>query len=142
MPKCLTGYDLPYSCEQLFELVADIESYPAFVPGYYDASIIRRDPQGMSVNQAVGLGPLTMRFVSVAKLDKPHHIAIKSHAAAGVDLRIDWYFHPDQQGCRLDFCAHCSASNPLVDRLVKRWLDRNSQRIVTAFAREANRRFI
>ena len=33
---------LPYSCEQLFDMVADIESYPAFLSGWVVARIIEQ----------------------------------------------------------------------------------------------------
>ena len=49
---------LPYSPEQLFDLVADVERYPDFVPWLIAAHIQRRDGHRVWVDMTVGAGPL------------------------------------------------------------------------------------
>jgi coenzyme Q-binding protein COQ10 len=36
--------ELPFSCQQLFELVADIERYPEFLPYWHTARVLRSAP--------------------------------------------------------------------------------------------------
>jgi len=132
---------LPFSSGQLFELVADIESYPRFVPGFSEARILTREENTLGVRQRIGLGPAAFEFHSVGHLDPHHHIGIRSRDGEPVDLRIDWHFTDTGSGCRLDFRADGHIRNPALNALLNRWIRLNSRRILQAFADEARRRY-
>lgn len=83
---------LPFSCEQVFELVADIESYPDFLPGWSAARILHSDVSHMLVEQQLRLGPLDLRFQSTAELERGRRILIRSSDPPFHYLTIDWRF--------------------------------------------------
>lgn len=89
---------LPYSVPQLFDLVADVESYPRFLPGVLDASIRRRHDHAIVVDMTIGLGPLRKRFSSIGVLQRPHRIEITSDDGMFERFAQTWTFAPAAAG--------------------------------------------
>jgi coenzyme Q-binding protein COQ10 len=101
---------LNYEATQLFDLVADVERYPEFLPWVIAARIHRRKDQTVWVDMTMGTNFLRRRFSTVAQLDRPRRIEISGHdplfeffeqrwsfdaAAAGgtnVEYRVDYQF--------------------------------------------------
>jgi len=94
---------LPYSCRQMFALVADIESYPAFLPGWSSARILLSDGSQLQVEQHLRLGPLDLRFHSSARLEECTRILITSNDEPFRHMSIDWHFAPLPEN-------HCAVS--------------------------------
>ncbi|WP_128293764.1 type II toxin-antitoxin system RatA family toxin [Afifella aestuarii] len=78
--------------EEVFDLVADVESYPEFLPGFLEARILKRDGDALLVMQRVGLPGLTISFRSRAELTRPDHLLITSHDKPFRSLRHEWRF--------------------------------------------------
>lgn len=97
-----SGY-LPFACERVFALVADIERYPEFVPGYRASRVLGQREDRLQVEQVVGLGGLQFRFRSQAELDPPRAIQVHSADFPFRELAIRWLFEPAGGGCRVTF---------------------------------------
>ncbi len=85
---------LPYTCGQLFTLIADIESYPSFLPGWSSARIVHSDNSRLRVEQQLRLGLLDLHFDSTALLDDCNRILITSSDTPFREMTIDWRFTP------------------------------------------------
>ena len=72
----LAQADLPYTQQQVFDLVSDIESYPRFLPHVVSARIIQRDGNALVVDQQVRIGPLRPSFRTRARLQSPERIEV------------------------------------------------------------------
>ena len=83
---------LPYSCTQLFALVADIESYPAFLLGWSSVRILHSGESQLQVEQQLRLGPFELRFESTAALEHCKRILITSSDPPFQEMTIDWRF--------------------------------------------------
>ena len=81
-----------YTIEQLFELVADVEKYPEFVPWIVSSRILRREPNVVWLDMAMGIGPVQQRFTSQGVLHRPHAIDITSSDGPFQRLRLRWDF--------------------------------------------------
>ncbi len=95
----------PYRCEDLFDLVADIESYPEFIPGWQSVRVLDSGDNWISVEQKIGLGPAHLDFTSRATLKRPQTIHIESTGRPFKRLCIDWHFSPRTSGCRVEFIS-------------------------------------
>lgn len=89
---------LPYSAPQLFDLVADVERYPQFLPGVLESSIRRRHDHTILVEMIIAVGPLRKRFSSVGMLQRPHRIDITSDDALFERFAQSWTFAPAATG--------------------------------------------
>ena len=125
----------PYRCEDLFDLVLDIESYPEFVPGWQLAHIVEQGDNCLRVAQKIGLGPARLTFTSVANFERPHLIHIESTGRAFSQLRIDWRFSPRAGGCLVAFESSLQLS--AMQGLAKPLLNLMGNGVIQAFKRRA-----
>lgn len=83
----------PYTAEQAFDLVADIEHYTDFLPGWRSISIVKREANTLYVTQELGGALFSLQFNSAATLERPRRIFISSNDSPFQQLSIDWQFH-------------------------------------------------
>ena len=83
---------LKYTAVQLFDLVADVERYPDFLPWVIAARIRQRDDQTLWVDMTMGTGFLRRQFSTVAVLDRPRRIDISSHDSQFERFEQRWNF--------------------------------------------------
>lgn len=92
MPHFRHQRRLPYPREAVFDLVADVESYPEFLPGWREARIIERERDTLHVEQALGAMGLTFRFHTRATLKRPESILIETRDHPFSYLEQSWRF--------------------------------------------------
>ena len=73
---------LPYSPEQLYALVADVKSYPEFLPWCMAARIRHQDDYALEADLIIGFQMFRERFTSYVTLD-PDDLEIKVEYAEG-----------------------------------------------------------
>jgi coenzyme Q-binding protein COQ10 len=93
-----TRVHLGYTASQLFDLVADIEKFPAFVPWVVSAKIIRRKDRTIWTDMTMGTSFLRKRFTTVALLDRPHRIDISCNDPMFESFEQRWKFEPAING--------------------------------------------
>ena len=102
---------LKYTAPQLFDLVADVERYPEFMPWVTDSRIRRRYDHTILVEITIAAGPLRKRFSAAGVLDRPHRIDISGTDAMFERFVQCWTFEPAGEGgtnveYRVDFKFH------------------------------------
>jgi coenzyme Q-binding protein COQ10 len=122
MPHHSASRILPWSCQQLFDLAADVESYPDYLPGWLSARIIERSDKHLRVEQQLGLRLLRQPFISTAELESPRRITVQSDDGPFRYLRLEWYFEAaGAQQCRvsltIDLQLNSSFLEPMVNNL-------------------------
>lgn len=111
MPSFRTTRHVRHSPEQMFELVADCEKYPAFLPLCRALRIRRRIPGGEGVetliaDMEVGYKAIRERFTSRVTTDRPHlRILVEYVDGPFSHLENRWKFEPDpvHSGAQVDF---------------------------------------
>ena len=83
-----------YSPQQVFDVVADIEKYPEFLPGWVSAKVLVNQQGKLTVEQELGVAFLTWHFTSEATLEPPFQLHITSVKGPFLHLDINWSFHP------------------------------------------------
>jgi coenzyme Q-binding protein COQ10 len=129
---------LPYSPQQLFDLVADVERYPAFVPGMMAAQIRRRDGNTVWVDLQVGNNLLRKRFATRAVLDPPNHIEISSEDALFERYNLCWTFQQATDGGTLvEFATDFAFRSRLLQFAMNAFLRDAAEAMVNAFKHRA-----
>ncbi|PPQ28481.1 hypothetical protein CCS01_24415 [Rhodopila globiformis] len=90
--------DLPYPPQQIFALVADIESYPQFLHHLASARIRRRKDNTLWVEQVVRLGFLRLKFSTRALLEPPTRLRVVCHDSLFGMFDQAWHFTPIASG--------------------------------------------
>lgn len=140
MPTHSASRILPYSCEQLFDLAADVESYPEYLPGWVNARILESSGNELRVEQQLGLEFLSLPFVTTAVLDRPHKLSIHSSDGPFRFLQIEWRFEPAGPGyCAVSLDFNYQLHVGLLERVAATLFDHSSQEIISGFTERAHR---
>src|SRR5664279_3531956 len=92
MPTRREQRHLRYTPPQLFDLVADVENYPKFLPGLVAVRVFRRQEDTMWIDMTIGLSIFEGRFTSKALLDRPRRIEISSDDPLFNEFHQRWTF--------------------------------------------------
>jgi coenzyme Q-binding protein COQ10 len=131
---------LSVSCGEAFDLAADIESYPSFLPGWISAHIQKRDANICWVDQVIGLGPIQLQFSSQAVLHRPERIEVTSTQAPFRQFNLTWLFEALPSGaCQVSVIAQIETQSRLIQQLVDSVLPTALDDVVTAFVARLHR---
>ena len=138
MPGIRERRALPYSCEQMFDLVADVARYKEFLPWVIATRVRSRSEQEMVADMVVGFKSLRESFTSRVQLDRPHKLQVHYVDGPLRDLDNSWQFHPREDGgCDIDFCVEFTFKNRVFEKLAGQYFDRAFRKMVTAFEARA-----
>ncbi|MDJ0980298.1 MAG: type II toxin-antitoxin system RatA family toxin [Kiloniellales bacterium] len=128
----------PYPAVQLFDLIADVERYPEFLPFWATARIRRREDDVLYVDQVIRLAILRWRFSSKAELHRPRSLRITSTCAPFRHLEIIWTFEePGESECVVRLETSYGIRSRRTKRLVERLMDAAIQQYARAFEQRA-----
>ncbi|HSR71849.1 MAG TPA: type II toxin-antitoxin system RatA family toxin [Kiloniellales bacterium] len=131
---------LPYPREALFDLAADVERYPEFLPGWTAARIRRREGDLYHTDQVIAFGPFRAQFGSETRLERPERIAVRSNDRMFRTFRLDWRFEPQPDGtCRVTVSVDIALRSRLAQELFGRTVRRMADTILSAFETRAHR---
>ncbi|MQX37724.1 type II toxin-antitoxin system RatA family toxin [Roseospira navarrensis] len=106
--------DLPFARPAVYDVIADVERYPAFMPGFKGVRVQGWEDDTLRVVQTVGGGGITRTFLSRARFEPGARIDIVSHDKPFRVLRQTWRF--EDAGDRRTR-VHLEAEYRLADRL-------------------------
>ncbi len=108
---------MPYSAEQMFDLVADVKQYAAFLP-WVQAMRVRKDtPEETLADMIVGFKGLRETFTSRVQKKRPGEIHVDYVEGPLKFLHNDWRFRPDGDGCLVDFSVDFAFKNRMFEML-------------------------
>lgn len=124
--------------ERFFDIVADVESYPVFLPFWRHAKVYRRVGDVYYTHQEIGIGPVRENFHSKTVLQPPTQIDIVSSEAMFREFAIHWKFRPTGDGrCRVRFRLSIEARSALLRKVMNAMLIDTARGMVSAFERRA-----
>lgn len=128
------------SAERMFDLVADVERYPEFVPLIHSARIVNRQANFYETEQVMALGLLRHRFRTRTELDRPKAIAVTSADPSFRRFEIRWSFEPTPEGfCHTEFSLDCELRSLFLKPLGEALMTQMGATMVNAFASRARK---
>ena len=139
MPRHSETRNLPYSPDQLFELVADVKRYQEFLP-WVAATRIRSDSETeMVADLVVGFRAIKETFTSRVRKTRPEEIVIDYVDGPLKYLHNSWKFRPDGKGgTDIDFCVDFAFKSRIFESLAGQMFDRALRRMIGAFEERAH----
>lgn len=126
------------SCEQVFDLVADVERYPEFLPLWRWARVAQQEHERTYVTeQEIGLGPIRERFVTRTTLSRPSAIQVTSDDTLFQAFHIHWEFTPMRSGCRASIVLRWEMRSRPLQRAIDLLLPGVARSMVDAFRNRA-----
>ena len=138
--NCVERIHSKHTPAQLFDLVADVEQYPNFVPWVISARVTGRKDNTMWTDMTMGTGFLCKQFTTVASLDRPRRMEIRSHDPIFEKFEQIWTFDPAADGgtnveCRVEL----SVRSPILKVVVGVSVAESTKSMVRAYMRRAQR---
>lgn len=138
MPTHAEQRVLPFTPEQLYNLVASVETYPEFLPWCVGARIKERTDTLILADLVIGYKMFRERFTSRVTLDKSQpRIDVEYMDGPFKYLNNHWIFmdHPD--GCEIDFYVDFEFKSAILQKTIGLLFNEAVQRMIAAFEHRA-----
>ena len=143
MPTHSETRHLPYTAQQMYDLVADVAQYPKFLPWCAAARIRSRTPNGpaevMEADLVISFKVFRERFGSRVTLFADD-MKIDTEYLDGPFryMKSNWSFEPAEDGgCNVSFFVDFEFRNAVLQGIIGVVFNEAMQRIVRAFERRA-----
>ncbi|GLP86452.1 type II toxin-antitoxin system RatA family toxin [Tritonibacter mobilis] len=143
MPTHSENRPMPYSARQMYDLVADVGSYPKFLPWCAAARIRSRTPQGasevMEADLVISFKVFRERFGSRVVLHPDEHKIDTEYLDGPFRyMKSNWAFADRADGgCDVSFFVDFEFKNAVLQGIIGMVFNEAMQRIVRAFERRA-----
>ena len=133
---------LPYTPQQMYNLVADVSSYPKFLPWCAAARIRSQSPDGdstvMEADLVISFKVFRERFGSrVILWPNDHRIETEYLDGPFRYMKSSWAFKEVDGGCDVSFFVDFEFKNAILQGIIGVVFNEAMQRIVRAFERRA-----
>ncbi|MDI9408042.1 MAG: type II toxin-antitoxin system RatA family toxin [Candidatus Pacebacteria bacterium] len=129
---------LNFTPEQIFDLVADVKSYPEFLPWCLAARIHSQNSEQIHADLVVGSGFIRETFTSRVALNRPTQITVHYDKGPLAKMHNAWHFsRADDGGCIVEFTVEFEFKNRMFHIFVDRIFDEVVRRMVNGFEQRA-----
>jgi len=138
MPTHAEKRHLPYSTDQLYDLVADVPRYPEFLPWCVGARVTRRDGLTFFADLVVGFKLVREKFTSRVTLDPGKRVDVAYLDGPFRYLNNHWIFVPQDDGSTvIDFFVDFEFRSHLLQKILQPLFSEAVARMVAAFEKRA-----
>lgn len=135
---------VPFTAQQMYDLVLEIESYPEYLPFCEGLSVISRVPTGegetIIADMKIGYKQFTETYRSeIITTPSQHRIDVACAEGPLKTLENIWIFTDieGQAACNIDLCLGYVFRNPLMQLAMNSVLDKASNKFLKAFEERA-----
>jgi coenzyme Q-binding protein COQ10 len=133
MPTHAEQRIVPYTPEQMYALVADIERYPEFLPWCVAARIRERRADFVSADLVIGFKIFRERFTSNVNFSPPDRIDVTYAEGPFRYLNNHWSFERVPGGCRIEFFVDFEFKSRVLQKVIEVLFGEAVRRMVAAF---------
>ena len=137
MPTHAERKVLPYSPEQMFDLVADVGKYPEFLPWCAGARVRSHTDVLLVADLTIGFGPFRESFTSRVDLDRPRQVQVKYENGPFRYLNNQWTFEANPKGCEVKFFVDFEFKSRILQAAIGVVFNEAVRLMVNAFLKRA-----
>ncbi len=139
MPVHTDRRSLPFTAEQMFDLVVGVEQYPEFLPWCLASRIHNRQPDCFDADMVIGFKMVRERFGSHVAHERPHRIDVSPTAGPFGHMINNWRFEDRAEGgCQIDFYVDFEFRSRILDKVMGLLFYEATRRMVSAFEARAH----
>ncbi|MEK9671571.1 MAG: type II toxin-antitoxin system RatA family toxin [Rhodospirillaceae bacterium] len=131
---------LKYPPEKMFDLVADVEQYPEFLPWCIATRIREKSDRLLVADMVIGFKVFREKFTSRVQLDRPAmRIGVAYTDGPFKYLKNHWVFNPAADGaeCDVDFFVDFEFRSKLLQSAISVVFNEAVTKMVNAFEKRA-----
>lgn len=139
MPTHAEKKPLPYTVDQLFDMVADVEKYPQFLPWCVAARVKKREGDMFWADLMIGFKMIRERFTSRVQLDRAGcRIDVQYTDGPFHYLNNHWIFEPlEDGGTCIDFYVDFEFKSRILQTVMGALFNEAVKLMVSAFEKRA-----
>lgn len=137
MPRHQESRILPYSAEQIYAMVSDVERYPEFLPWVVALRIKSESENEMLADMIVGFKGLRESFSCRVIKKRPYEVKVSYIDGPMKHLDNEWHFEDVAGGCRVDFMVDFSFRNMMFEMLAGQFFEKAFRKMTAAFEARA-----
>ena len=131
---------VPYKPDEMFDLVADVEKYPEFLPWCIASRVIQNEKTLLIADLMIGFQVFREKFRSNVNLDKKNMIIEVSYEDGPFKfLTNKWEFKSHKGQCKILFYLDFEFKNIFLQSLMERLFSEAVKKMVTAFEHRAEK---
>jgi coenzyme Q-binding protein COQ10 len=139
MPTHAEKKILPYTPQQMYALVADVEKYPEFLPWCLASRIRKREGAVMFADLIIGFKMVRERFTSRVELNEAERrINVQYTDGPFQYLNNHWIFLEHEGGCCVDFYVDFEFRSKMLQKIMGLLFNEAVRRMVQAFETRAD----
>ena len=139
MPTHAERRFLPYTPAQLFDLVADVERYPEFLPWCIAARVRSREGNVLVADLVIGFKMIREKFTSRVTLSPPTRVDVAYTHGPLRYLNNHWIFEAAPGGCVIDFYVDFEFRSVVLQKIIGALFGEAVKRMVNAFETRASK---
>lgn len=129
---------VPYSAEQMFALVEDIEQYPQFVPWISSATMLESTPEQVTGKLVMHKSGVSETFTTRNFLKRPTEMLMTLVDGPFKTFEGRWTFTPlGEKGVKVGLTVRFEFANAMLGMLLSRSFEKNCAEMIDAFVDRA-----
>lgn len=132
--------DLPFSAKQMFDLVADVASYPEFLPWCLASRVHQENESLLIADLIIGYRAFRDKYTSRVTLDPPSRISVMLEEGPLSFLKNDWTFTQLEEGhCKVHLDLSFQLDSKIKQALMSSFFDEAAQKMIQSFEERAKK---
>ncbi len=129
---------VPYTSDEMYVLVNDIESYPSFLPWCTEAKILSQQEKSLTATLSLALGKVKQSFTTENTMQDGSRIDIQLIEGPFKHLSGYWRFiQEDEQSCHIHLHLHFEFKNKIIKQTLGRAFYKVMDTLVESFGQRA-----
>ena len=125
---------VPFSAQQMYDLVEDVESYPQFLPWCTGAELQEKSVDSLQASIGIGMGALNTSFTTRNRLTPPGHMSMELLDGPFSNLQGSWNFSPlGDTGCEVQLQVDFEFASRAQDLLFGAGFEKICNELLDAF---------
>jgi coenzyme Q-binding protein COQ10 len=138
MPTHAEKKKSPYSAQQMYNLVADVASYPDFLPWCIATRVRSQEDNLMIADMVIGFKMIREKYTSEVTLEEGKKVIIVYKNGPFKYLNSHWIFEDDKDGgCAIDFFVDFEFRSALLQKVMGAVFNEAVQLMMSAFEKRA-----
>lgn len=130
---------VPFSCEQMYNLVNNVENYSEFVPHCSDSMVHHRDDDEVQATLVITAVGISKSFTTRNRLQQNKMIEVRLVDGPFSHLEGFWRFDPVDEGCKVSFDLEFEFAGAMLSMLIGPVFDQVMNKMVDAFCDRAEK---
>lgn len=128
---------VPFSCEQMYDLVNDVEHYEEFLPFFSKSVVHHRDEDEVQATLVIAAAGMSKSFTTRNRLQANKMIEIRLVDGPFSHLEGFWRFDEVSEGCHISFDLEFDFAGRMFSFFLGSVFEQISEKMVDAFCDRA-----